>query len=139
MTNSPETTARPAERASVAFAVLWRSLSEQQRRFLLAAYDIDRRLPHSEGLSRVMPMIVPRTIGPMIGAKDEELDDLVRTLADLKLILLLNNERGEFGLISGIEIGELIEARRRRRINWITLGICVVVFIAETLRLAHRR
>lgn len=112
------------------FPVFWRSLSDAQREFLLATYEIDRRLPHSDGLDKVVPPIGWRSVGLMCGVGLTEVDDFVRTLADLRLVLILDAEMREMGLICGQELWELISDERRKRWNRATILAAVLATVA---------
>jgi hypothetical protein len=112
------------------FPVLWESLSETQRKFLLAAYDIDDRLPHSEGLDKVIPLISWRTVGLMCGVNLQDVDALVRTLADLRLVYILDLQRCEMALISRTSLMLLAHAQRKKRWDRATLAAVIATIIA---------
>ena len=112
------------------FPALWQSLTETQRRFLLAAYDIDLRLPHSDGSDKVMSPIGWRTVGLMCGVRLTEVDELVRTLSGLRLVLVLDADLREMGLISRHHLRELLEAERGRRRKWATAAVALLAAVA---------
>ena len=118
------------------FAATWQSLSDTHRSFLLAVYDIDKRLPHSDGLDKVLPAIRWRTVGVMCGMRSDEVDELVRTLTASRLVYVLDAQRYEMGLICRHHLRELLDAQRRKRWNWITLAAAVLTAIATHLCLS---
>lgn len=99
----------------------WESLSDLQRSFLLAAHDIDVRMPHSEGLSKIMPPIAWRTVGLMSGVGLHEVDELVRTLSDLGFVMIIDAQGREMSLICGVALRALVEEHRRTRARWLVL------------------
>jgi hypothetical protein len=103
------------------FSARWQSLNDVERKFLFATYQIDQRLPHCFELSRILPPISWRTVGLMSGVKLDEVDELVRKLADLRLLRITNPELREMGLICGGHLRRMIDVRRRRQWNWATL------------------
>jgi hypothetical protein len=116
---------------------VWQSLTAPQRKFLLVAYEIDLRLPHSDGLDKVMPPIAWRTVGLMSGVRLNEVDELVRTLSDLRLVLVLDASMREMALISRHQMRELVEAHRRRRWNWATVAVALLAVLGTLLWLSH--
>jgi hypothetical protein len=113
---------------------IWSALGETERRFLLAAYDVDRTLPHTEydpqGFSKVIPPIKWRSVGAVCGLTADESDALVTALAARNLVLIANAERRQMGLIAGHYIREVVSARRERVWNWVTVVTMVVAFAA---------
>jgi hypothetical protein len=112
-------------KATDKFPALWWSLSDTQRKFLLNAYEIDKQLPHSEGMSKMMPPIGWRTVGLMSGVNLNEVEEFVRILAELRLIYILDSVRCEMAVICTHHLRELEEARCRRR--WDRIGLAVAV------------
>ena len=125
------------QRATDDFPTVWQSLSDVQRRFLLAAYDIDRRLPHSDGLDKVLPHIGWQTVGLMCGVRLGDVDEFVRTLAELHLVYIMNPEMREIGLICHHSIRDVIEARRRRWWYWAALAAGVLAAAVTVWRLSR--
>jgi len=115
------------------FPSVWQSLTDAQRKFLLAAYDIDRRLPHSDGSDKVIPPIGWRTIGLMSGINLREVDQVVRTLSELRLVLILDADLREMGLICRHHLRELLEAERHRRWKWATAAAAVLAVVGTLL------
>jgi len=97
------------------FAATWQSLSDTHRSFLLAAYDIDKRLPHSEGLDKILPAICWRSVGVKCWIRPNEVDELVRALTASRLVHVLDSEHCKMALLCGHQIRELLGARRRQR------------------------
>ena len=115
------------------FPSVWQSLTDAQRKFLLAAYDIDRRLPHSDGSDKVIPPIGWRTIGLMSGINLREVDQVVRSLSELRLVLILDADLREMGLICRHHLRELLEAERHRRRKWATAAAAVLAVVGTLL------
>jgi hypothetical protein len=125
------------QRTSDNFPAVWRSLSETQRRFLLATYEIDKRLSHGNGVDKVLAPIGWRTVGLMCRVGLDEVDELVRELANLRLVLILDAEIREVALISGQELRELMAAERRRRSNWAALAGAILAAVVTVLWLSR--
>lgn len=123
------------------FLVRWDSLSEIERKFLLTTHEVDERLSHSYGLSKVIPPISWRTVGLMCRVELDEVDDLVRKLAELRLVCIISPELREMGLICGGHLRHMTRMRRKRLWNWATLAAVVVGAAAEFawLQFTHHR
>ena len=119
------------------FPALWQSLTERQRRVLLAAYDIDLQLRHSEGSDKILPPIGWRTVGLMCGVRLTEVDELVRTLSALRLVLVLDADLREMGLISRHHLRELLEADRGRRWKWAAVAVALLAAVGTILWLSY--
>ena len=101
------------------FLIRWQSLSETQRRFLRSAYEIDRELPHSSGLCKVIPLIKWRTVGAMCGLRATESDEVARSLADLNLIMIADQFEQRRALICGTSMYFMLADERRRQWRWV--------------------
>ncbi len=113
---------------------IWSALTPTERRFLLAAYDVDCTLPHTEydpqGFSKVIPPIKWRSVGAVCGLTADESDALVAALAAKNLVLIVNAERRQMGLIAGLRVAEVVSARRERVWNWVTVVGMLLAFAA---------
>src|SRR3954471_11036165 len=96
------------------FPALWQRLNGSQQKFLLTAYEIDKDLPHSEGLSKVFPILRWRTVGAMCGLRASESDRAAQSLSQLNLTYIVDVQNREFFLTCGHGIRELMDARRKR-------------------------
>jgi hypothetical protein len=110
------------------FIAKWQSLSDIQRSFLLAAYDIDRRLSHSHGFDKVLPPISWRTVGLIARVESSELDQLVNTLADLHMIYIIDPSMCEFGLLCDTAVYLMMSEKRRRR--WERISMVAPLLVA---------
>ena len=113
------------------FSVRWESLSDIERKFLLITHEIDERLSHSHGLDRILPPISWRTVGLMCRVELDEVDDLVKKLAELRLVYIINPELREMGLLCGAHLRDMTYKRRKRLWNWATLAALMVGAAAE--------
>ena len=116
---------------------VWSSLDDRQCAFLLAAYSVDRQLPHSDGLCKVLPAIRWRTIGVRCGLQGHEADEVVATLADIKLVLVMDAEERTMGLICGHLVRAVFDARRKRWWDRATAAATVLTVLVEWWRLSR--
>ncbi len=77
-----------------------------------------------------MPAIPWRTAGLMCVIKHKESDEIVKALADLRLVFILDSEEHHMGLVCHHDLRELLEARRRRRLNWVLVAAAVLPALA---------
>jgi hypothetical protein len=111
----------------------WSSLSGDQQVFLRCAAERDRTLPHSEGLSKVLPLMNWREIGASCGFSDPVSDELVHALAAAKIVLLDNPNQHTFGLLAGYLVDEVDAAERDRwwkRVEVVAVVASVLVALA---------
>lgn len=104
----------------------WFALSDAQQLFLRRARDIDRTLPHSEGLSKILPLMNWREVGADCGFSEAASDELVNTLAAQKIVLIIDAGLHRFGLIAGYLVDEIDAAQRERWVNLTVAALGVV-------------
>ena len=117
----------------------WSSLSSDQQTFLRRAAERDRTLPHSEGLSKVLPLMNWREIGASCGFSDSASDELAHALAAAKIVLLDNPNQHTFGLLAGYLVDEVDAAERDRWWKGVEVVVVVACALVTLAYLAMRR
>jgi hypothetical protein len=117
----------------------WFALSDAERVFLRRAAEWDKLLPHSEGFSRVIPLMDWREIGASCGFSERASDELAQALAAKKIILLSDPSQYTFGLLAGHLVNEVDAAARKRRWRGIEFVVVAVTVLVTLLYLTLKR
>ena len=93
----------------------WSDLTETERQFLLVATEIDDSLPHSEGLSKVLPLFDWRPVGRRCGLNEQAAAEVVATLLAKKLLWRPEGEADRIGVLGDYLVADVASIRRARR------------------------